>query len=64
MDRLMHDDDADHLLERVRHARLSAYAKALEERHVGGALTVLYDDPTRLVTPHRPGHPGVEGAVG
>lgn len=64
VDQLMHDDDADHLLERVRHARLAAYAKALDEQHVGSALTVLYDDPARLVTPHRPGHPGAEGAVG
>ncbi|GHH44209.1 VMAP-C domain-containing protein [Lentzea cavernae] len=65
IDQLMHDDKAqDHLLERVRHARLAAYAKAQDEKHIGSALTVLYDDPTRLVTPHRPGHPGVEGAVG
>lgn len=64
IDQLMHDEDPDHLLERVRHARLAAYAKAQDEKHIGSALTVLYDDPTRLVTPHRPGHPGAEGAVG
>lgn len=65
VEQLMHDNTPDHLLERVRHARLAAYAKAEDEQHVvGNALTVLYDDPARLVTPHRPKHPGAEGAVG
>ncbi|MGW4208900.1 VMAP-C domain-containing protein [Lentzea sp. NPDC004789] len=63
VEQLMHDNDPDHLLERVRHARLAAYAKAQDEQHVGSALTVLYDDPDRLVTPHRPEHPSAEGTV-
>lgn len=58
---LLHGRDEHHLLERVRLARTKAFAEGPARRHVGEALTVLYDDPTRLVVPTRPGPP--EGAV-
>ncbi|TWP54065.1 hypothetical protein FKR81_00390 [Lentzea tibetensis] len=61
---LLEAEDQDHLLHRVRHARVAAYAQAEDEKHIGASLTVLYDDPARLVVPHQPGHPVVEGAVG
>ncbi|MGM1061830.1 effector-associated domain 2-containing protein [Saccharothrix sp. Mg75] len=54
---LLHDQDEDHLLERVRLARTTAYAEGPARRHVGQALTVLYDDPRRLVVPSSPGPP-------
>ncbi|MDQ2585575.1 VMAP-C domain-containing protein [Saccharothrix yanglingensis] len=59
---LLHDQDEHHLLERVRLARTTAFAEGPARRHVGQALTVLYDDPTRLVVPSQPGPP--EGVAG
>ncbi|MFC6088723.1 hypothetical protein Q5530_02335 [Saccharothrix sp. BKS2] len=58
---LLHEEDERHLLERVRLVRTTAFAEGPARRHVGAALTVLYDDPTRLVLPSQPGPP--EGAV-
>ncbi|WP_157591535.1 effector-associated domain 2-containing protein [Saccharothrix syringae] len=60
---LLHEQDEHHLLERVRLVRTRAFAEGPARRHVGEALTVLYDDPTRLVVPTQPGPPP-EGATG
>ncbi|MBY8848463.1 effector-associated domain 2-containing protein [Saccharothrix longispora] len=54
---LLHDENGHHLLERIRRARTTAFAEGPARRHVGQALTVLYDDPTRLVVPCKPGPP-------
>ncbi|MFD9736479.1 hypothetical protein [Umezawaea sp. NPDC059074] len=62
---LLHDaGNPHHLLERVQRARISAYAKAPGEDHLGTALTVLYDDPNRPITPHQAAHPIEEGEAG
>jgi hypothetical protein len=61
VDSLLHDESEDHLLERVRFARTTAFEEGPERRHVGEALTVLYDDPTRLVLPTQPGPPTESG---
>ncbi|WP_258953185.1 VMAP-C domain-containing protein [Lentzea californiensis] len=57
--KLLHagDDNPDHLLERVRQTRVMAFATEPHETHIGSALMVLYDDPTRLVLPHQPSPP-------
>lgn len=60
---LLHDEDENHLLERVRLARTTAFAEGPARRHVGEALTVLYDDPTRLVVPGQPGPPAESGVA-
>ncbi len=54
---VLHGQDELHLLERVRMARTTAFAEGPARRHVGEALTILYDDPTRLVVPSQPGPP-------
>jgi hypothetical protein len=62
VDELLRSDNANHILERVRLLRLNAYAEGAEEL-VGNNLTVLWDDPTRSVLPHRAGPPeGVPAA--
>lgn len=54
---VLHGQDELHLLERVRMSRTTAFAEGPARRHVGEALTILYDDPTRLVVPSQPGPP-------
>ncbi|MET0234824.1 MAG: hypothetical protein ABW224_09325 [Kibdelosporangium sp.] len=62
VDQLLHEDDAHHVLERVRLLRLNAYAEDSDEL-VGSNLSVLWDDPTRTVLPGRAGPPdGVSAA--
>ncbi|MFD0206176.1 MULTISPECIES: VMAP-C domain-containing protein [Saccharothrix] len=53
---VLHGQDELHPLERVRLARNTAYKEA-GRRHVGAALTILYDDPDRIVVPSQPGPP-------
>lgn len=61
---VLHGQDELHLLERVRLARTTAFAEGPGRRHVGEALTILYDDPERLVVPSQPGPPLEGVAVG
>lgn len=62
--KLLHDpDDDQHLLDRARRARTAAFGAGPDLRHVGGALTVLYDDPERPVVPAQPRAP-VSGGAG
>ncbi|MBP2337688.1 hypothetical protein JOF41_003866 [Saccharothrix coeruleofusca] len=56
-EKLLHDADDQHLLERARRARTAAFRAGPGSRHVGGALTVLYDDPDRPVVPAQPRAP-------
>ncbi|WP_106618665.1 effector-associated domain 2-containing protein [Saccharothrix carnea] len=56
--RLLHEGDDRDLLERIRHARSDAFERG--EGHFGAGLTVLWDDPSRLVLPMHPMAP--EGA--
>ncbi|MEU4765267.1 hypothetical protein AB0H12_18610 [Actinosynnema sp. NPDC023794] len=58
---VLHGQDELHVLERVRLARNTAFK---ERHHVGGALTILYDDPERIVVPSQPGPPREGVAVG
>jgi vWA-MoxR associated protein C-terminal domain/vWA-MoxR associated protein middle region 0/Effector-associated domain 2 len=52
---LLHSrDDSYHLLERARLARVTAFEEGPEGRHFGGQLTMLYDDPFRVVVPNQP----------
>ncbi|MBP2337700.1 hypothetical protein JOF41_003878 [Saccharothrix coeruleofusca] len=61
--RLLHDSDPRDLLERVRLARTGAFHQGPGSRHCGAALTVLWDDPARVVAPVRPTPPeGVSAA--
>lgn len=61
--RLLHDGDPRDLLERVRLTRAGAFHQGPGSRHCGGALTVLWDDPARVVAPVRPTPPeGVSAA--
>ncbi|MFJ6675817.1 hypothetical protein ACIQMJ_32335 [Actinosynnema sp. NPDC091369] len=63
VDSVLHGEDELHLLERVRLARNTAYKEGTR-RHVGEALTILYDDPERIVVPSQPGPPREGVAVG
>jgi hypothetical protein len=55
---LLHSaDDPLHLLERTRLARITAFEEGPQSRHFGGRLTVLYDDPFRMVVPSQAGPP-------
>ncbi|MFD9735642.1 hypothetical protein [Umezawaea sp. NPDC059074] len=58
---LLHLGGESHLLERVRLARADAFADEPEGEHRARALTLLYDDPHRMVVPLGPTAP--EGAV-
>ncbi|MER5261957.1 hypothetical protein ABTZ99_07750 [Actinosynnema sp. NPDC002837] len=61
--RLLHDGDHLGLLERIRVARTEAFAEGPGGTHCGHALTVLYDDPDRIVVPIDPTAPeGVSAA--
>ena len=58
IDQLLHGvDDTNHLLERVRRARNSAFERGPEGRHFGARLALLYDDPSRVVVPAQPEPP-------
>ncbi|MEU0877377.1 hypothetical protein ABZ345_02165 [Lentzea sp. NPDC005914] len=60
VDELLHgEDDPNHLLERVRMARATAFEEGSAARHVCGNLTVLWDDPARVVVPVPPAAPEV-----
>ena len=55
---LLHGDDDPHdLLERVRLMRVEAYEEGAVEEHVGEKLTILLDDPVRVVVPRDPAPP-------
>ncbi|HEX5120259.1 MAG TPA: hypothetical protein VFW65_34165 [Pseudonocardiaceae bacterium] len=54
---MLHGDDPNDILERVRLLRLHGFA-AGADAHVGTHLSLLWDDPRRKVTPDRPGPPG------
>ncbi len=57
VDELLHgEDDPHHLLERVRLARATAFEEGAA-RHVCGKLTILFDDPARVVVPVPPAAP-------
>jgi hypothetical protein len=52
VDALLHSiEDTGSLLERGRLARILAFEKGLSSDHFGGQLTILYDDPLRVVVP-------------
>jgi hypothetical protein len=62
---VLHGQDERDPLERVRLARNTAYKESTpQRRHVGEALTILYDDPDRIVVPSQPGPPREGVAVG
>ncbi|GGU50719.1 VMAP-C domain-containing protein [Lentzea flava] len=55
---LLHGDDDPHdLLERVRLARVTAFERGAVSGHVGEKLTILLDDPVRVVVPSDPAPP-------
>nr|CEL17035.1 hypothetical protein [Kibdelosporangium sp. MJ126-NF4]CTQ91735.1 hypothetical protein [Kibdelosporangium sp. MJ126-NF4] len=54
---LLHTEDPGLLLDRVRLVRTNAFASDTQNPHVGSYLTVLWDDPERVVVPERPGPP-------
>ncbi|MEU0877402.1 hypothetical protein ABZ345_02290 [Lentzea sp. NPDC005914] len=55
---LLHgDDDSNDLLERVRLARVTAFELGAVSGHVGEKLTILLDDPVRVVVPSDPAPP-------
>lgn len=51
VDGILYETDDRHLLDRVRMVRANAYADGLGPRHVGSQLTILWDDPDRMVIP-------------
>jgi hypothetical protein len=58
VEELLHsEDDPHHLLERIRLARATAYAEGVAGGHVCAKLTVLWDDPARVVAPIHPAPP-------
>ncbi|WP_406601911.1 VMAP-C domain-containing protein [Lentzea sokolovensis] len=58
VEELLHGvDDPHHLLERIRLARATAFEEGAAARHVCGKLTVLFDDPARVVMPVPPAAP-------
>lgn len=58
VENLLHGDgDPDDLLERVRLARVTAFEQGAVPGHVGEKLTVLLDDPVRVVVPLCPAPP-------
>ncbi|HEX8868472.1 MAG TPA: hypothetical protein VF821_22630 [Lentzea sp.] len=58
VEELLHGEDAPHhLLERIRLARATAFEEGTAARHVCGKLTVLFDDPARVVLPVMPSAP-------
>lgn len=60
---LLHGDGPEHVLERARMVRANAFAAGPHARHVGHDLTLLWDDPQRLVVPANPAAPeGVTAA--
>ncbi|WP_309111182.1 hypothetical protein [Saccharothrix sp.] len=64
LDALVHGtDDARHLVERLRDARIAAFTAEREDAHVGYGLACVYDDPNRTVIPHQPGPPVEQGVV-
>ncbi|MGK4592589.1 MULTISPECIES: VMAP-C domain-containing protein [Amycolatopsis] len=56
-DLLQNTDDEHHLLERARRARIVAFQEGPEGGHFGGGLTMVYDDPSRVVIPSQPAAP-------
>jgi hypothetical protein len=52
----LHAASPGHLLDRVRSVRSNAYAES-GQRHVGAHLTVLWDEPRRVVVPDCPAPP-------
>lgn len=58
VEELLHgEDDPHHLLERVRLARATAFEEGAAGRHVCAKLTILFDDPARVVVPVTPAAP-------
>lgn len=58
VEELLHgEDEPHHLLERVRLARATAFEEGAAARHVCGELTILWDDPARVVVPTPPAAP-------
>ncbi len=51
------DDDSHDLLERVRLKRVEAFEEGAESGHVGEKLSILLDDPVRVVVPRHPAPP-------
>lgn len=55
---LLHgEDDPHHLLERIRQARTTAFEEGAAGGHVCAELTILWDDPARVVVPIHPAPP-------
>ncbi|HET6503911.1 MAG TPA: hypothetical protein VFG87_24445 [Amycolatopsis sp.] len=55
VDKLFRGDSHGNLLQRARFVRASALAEGAD--HVGNHLTILWDDPERIVVPQDPGPP-------
>jgi hypothetical protein len=55
--KLLHDDGPGHVLARARMLRASALAEGPDANHVGNHLTVLWDDPERIIVPLAPASP-------
>ncbi|CAM3499521.1 hypothetical protein KIPE111705_11320 [Kibdelosporangium persicum] len=51
VDNILYETNPLHLLDRVRMVRANAYSDGLGPRHVGSQLTILWDDPYRMVIP-------------
>nr|WP_042186017.1 hypothetical protein [Kibdelosporangium sp. MJ126-NF4]CEL17028.1 hypothetical protein [Kibdelosporangium sp. MJ126-NF4]CTQ91742.1 hypothetical protein [Kibdelosporangium sp. MJ126-NF4] len=51
VENILYEANDRHLLDRVRLVRANAYADGLGPQHVGGQLTILWDDPERMVIP-------------
>ncbi|WP_158887082.1 effector-associated domain 2-containing protein [Amycolatopsis anabasis] len=59
--KLLHEEAPGNVLERVRYVRANAFEGGPDTAHVGNHLTVLWDDPERVVVPRDPAPP--EGVV-
>lgn len=56
-EKLLHDDSPEHVLERTRFVRSIAFEVGPDTDHVGNFLTVMWDDPDRVVVPRAPSAP-------
>lgn len=55
--KLLHEDGPDDVLERTRFVRSTAYGVGPDTDHVGNSLSVMWDDPDRIVVPRAPSAP-------
>jgi hypothetical protein len=59
-EKLLHDDSPEHVLERTRFVRSIAFEVGPNTEHVGNFLTVMWDDPDRVVVPLAPSAPSAQ----